>query len=40
MTGGTVHCALANTVDSVYYGNPQDISDHRGSVIIESRMCY
>ena len=31
---------IANTVDSVYYGNPLDISGHCGSVIIESRMSY
>ena len=31
---------IANTVDSVYYGNLRDISDHCGSVVIESRMSY
>ena len=46
MIGGTVYqlCHfghenhIANTVDSVYYGNL--LSDHCGSVIIESRMSY
>ena len=46
MIGGTVYqlCHfghenhIANTVDSVYYGNLRDISDHCGSVIIGSRM--
>ena len=48
MIGGTVYqlCHfghenhIANTVDSVYYGNLRDISDHCGSVIIESTMSY